>query len=213
MLILWKQLILSDHDFCSQLWNPHKVGDIQSLELMQRSFLSKISGMHHFSYWDQLKELKLSSLERRRERYIAIYIWRILEGSAPNISDSHGISFKWHPRRGRVCIVPPISSSTPARIQTIRFASFAVKGPRIFNSLPRSLRNFTGGTVDVFKHRLDTYLQNVPDQPLIPGYTEYRSVDSNSLLSWAAHQAWHRPEDTVVPMFQQSLRVDQPGSP
>ena len=71
----------------------------------------------------------------------------------------------------------------------------------------------TGGTVDAFKHRLDTYLQNVPDQPLIPGYTAYRSVDSNSLLSWAAHQAWHRPEDTVVPMFQQSLRMDQPGSP
>ena len=124
MLTLWKQLFLSDHDYCSQLWSPHKVGDIQSLELVQRFFLSKISGMHHFSYWDQLKELKLHSLEHRRECYIAIYIWRILEGSAPNISDSHGISFKWHPRRGRVCIVPPISSSAPARIQTIRFASF-----------------------------------------------------------------------------------------
>ena len=84
-------MILSDHDYCSQ----------------QRSFLSKIRGIHHFSYWDQLKELKLYSLERRRERYIAIYIWRILEGSAPNISDSHGITFKWHPTRGRVCIVPP----------------------------------------------------------------------------------------------------------
>ena len=107
MLTLWKQLNLSDHGYCSQLWNPHKVGDIQSLDLLQRSFLSKISGMHHFSSWDQLKEWKLYSLERRRERYIAIYVWRILEGSAPNISDSHGISFKWHPRRGRVCIVPP----------------------------------------------------------------------------------------------------------
>ena len=84
-------MILSDHDYCSQ----------------QRSFLSKIRGIHHFSYWDQLKELKLYSLERRRERYIAIYSWRILEGSAPNISDSHGITFKWHPTRGRVCIVPP----------------------------------------------------------------------------------------------------------
>ena len=161
MLTLWKQLILTDHDYwqlrlLTTMESPQSWWHIQSLEIVQRSFLSKISGMHHLSYWDQLKELRLYSLERRRERYIAIYIWRIHEGSAPNIRDSHGISFKWHHRRGRVCTVPPIPSSAPARVQTIRFASFAVKGPRIFNSLPRSLRNFTGGNVDAFKHRLDT---------------------------------------------------------
>ena len=28
MLTLWKQLVLCDHDYCSQLWNPDRVGDI-----------------------------------------------------------------------------------------------------------------------------------------------------------------------------------------
>ena len=72
MLTLWKTLVLCEHDYCSQLWNLDRVGDIQSLELLQRSFIRKISGMQHLSYWEQLKALKLYPLERRRERYIIL---------------------------------------------------------------------------------------------------------------------------------------------
>ena len=36
MLALWKQLIICDLDYCSQLWNPSKTGDIPVLELLQR---------------------------------------------------------------------------------------------------------------------------------------------------------------------------------
>ena len=94
MLTLWKTLILSDHDYCSQLWSPTTTGDIQALELTQRNFIRKISGMYKLSYWQQLKSLRLYSLERRRERYLIIYVWKILEGLVPNISDSHGITQK-----------------------------------------------------------------------------------------------------------------------
>ena len=45
MMTLWKQLILSDHDYCSQLWSPDKVGDIQLLEQLQRSYLREIEGL------------------------------------------------------------------------------------------------------------------------------------------------------------------------
>ena len=151
MLTLWKQLILSDHDYCSQVWSPEKVGDIQSLELLQRSYLRKIHGMQSLSYWDQLQQLGLYSLERRRERYITTNVWKILESIAPNISDDHSISAQKHPWRGRECRVPKVSTSAPSCIQAIHFSSFAVKGPRIFNSLPKHLRIFTGGTVDNFK--------------------------------------------------------------
>ena len=202
----WPWLLLTTMESSQSWWLPISRTRAAILQ-------SQISGLHHHSYWDQLKELKLHSLERRRERYIPICIWCILEGSAPNISDSHGITFKWHPRRGTVCIVPPISSSAPAQVHIC--LGFGPLQSRELESLTPCLgflRNLTAGTVDAFKRRIDTFLQNVPDQPLIPGYTAYRSVDSNSLLSWAAHQAWHRPECTVVPMFQQSFRVDQPGS-
>ena len=49
MLILWKSLVLPHHDYCSQLWSPSKVGDIQNLEMMQRSFVKKITGMKGLS--------------------------------------------------------------------------------------------------------------------------------------------------------------------
>ena len=50
MLILWKSLVLPHHDYCSQLWSPSKVGDIQNLEMVQRSFVKKITGMKGLSY-------------------------------------------------------------------------------------------------------------------------------------------------------------------
>ena len=216
MLTLWKQLVLtvSDHNYWSQLWSPDKVGDIQSLELLQRSYLRKIHGMQSLSYWDQLQQLGLYSLERRRERYIATYVWKILEGIAPNISDDHGISAQRHTRRGRECRVLKVSTSAPSRIQTIRFSSFAVKG--IFNSLPMHLRNFTGGTVDNFKHRLEVYLQNIPDEPLIPGYTAFRTVNSNSIIAWSAnlaHLAQHHLDDPAADISWQAERGDLTGLP
>ena len=36
--------------------------------------------------------------------------------------------------------------------------------------------------MDSFKRRLDRYLNTVPDEPQIPGYTAMRRTESNSLL-------------------------------
>ena len=114
MLALWKSLILPVHDYCSQLWNPHRIGHIQTLEQQQHAFVKKIYSVSHLSYWDQLASLRLYSLERRRERYIAIYTWKILEGLVPNIGTKHAaISAIWHPRRGRECIPYPKSLLLP----------------------------------------------------------------------------------------------------
>ena len=102
MLTLWKFLLLSEHDYCYQLWNPHHTGEVQSLEVLQHFFVKKISGVSHLSYWDQLSKMKMYCLERRRERYIAIYTWKILEGTVLNIgSDNNAITATWHARRGR----------------------------------------------------------------------------------------------------------------
>ena len=188
MLSLWKTLVLSDHDYCSQLWNPVRVGDIQSLELLQRSFIRKIRGTQHLSYWEQLESLGLYSLQRRRERYLAIYVWQILEGNVPNISEGpSGISAFWHNRRGRTCKVPNVLPTATVRIQNIRRGSFAIRGPMIFNCLPIHLRNLTGVSVVEFKAALDRHLRSTPDEPLIPGYTMYRTAETNSILDWALH--------------------------
>ena len=45
MLALWNQLILCDLDYCSQLWNPSKTCDIQSLELLPEILFT----LHHWN--------------------------------------------------------------------------------------------------------------------------------------------------------------------
>ena len=185
MTTLWKSLIMSHIEYCSQLWSPSTVGNIQALELLQKAFISRIDGMYGLSYWEQLSELKLYSLERRRERYQVIYTWRILEGQVPNI-DTTPIRSTHSDRRGRMCIPPSLSSSAPERIKSIRFASLAHKGPRLFNSLPTEIRNLTGCSVDCFKGALDRYLRTLPDEPLIPSMTKYKDCDTNSIIDWGA---------------------------
>ena len=55
------------------------------VEKVKLSFTRFISGMAGLSYTERLNDIKLSSLQRRRERYIIIYVWTILEGLVPNI--------------------------------------------------------------------------------------------------------------------------------
>ena len=191
MMILWKTLIRSKLEYCCQLWCPTITGDIQGLEQVQRNYIRKISGIQHLTYWQQLKQLSLYSLERRRECYSIIYIWKIMEGQVPNFShlDHAGIQVVWHPRRGRNCIVPRVNLRSSSYYQNIRYASFGIRGPRLFNILPAKIRNISGCSVDSFKHNLDKYLQTVPDEPQIKGYTATRRAESNSLIHMARFAA------------------------
>ena len=184
MLTLWKSQIQCHLDYCSQLWSPQKIGLIQTIELLQKAFFSRINGMYHLNYWDQLTHLKSYSLERRRERYQIIYTWRIIEGQVPNF-DCTPIESHQNERRGRLCRIPVITSAAPCSIKTIRSSSLPFKGPRLFNILPKDTRNLSGCDTLRFKRELDRFLASVPDQPHIPGLTQYRRVESNSVIDWA----------------------------
>ena len=81
-------------EYCCQLWNPWKAKDIQDIEAIQRTFTYKITEVQHLSYWERLHELKLYSLQIRRERYIIIYIWKITQHMVPNIDGTMGPKIK-----------------------------------------------------------------------------------------------------------------------
>ena len=109
-------------------------------------------------------------------------MWRILERHAPHfdLPWSCGIDSHWHIRRGRYCQVPRLSNQAPATVQSIRYGSFAVRGPRLFNTMPSELRNITNCSSESFKQALDTFLKkNIPDEPQTPGYTCMRRAESN----------------------------------
>ena len=54
-----------------------------------------------------LKSLGLYYLQRRRERYCIIYIWKMIEGLAPNFSNP--ITNTVSGRRGRSCVISHVN--------------------------------------------------------------------------------------------------------
>ena len=61
ILTLYKSIVRSHLEYCCPLWHPtSKIADIQELESVQR-----ISGLSSLNYWERLKSLKLTSLQRR----------------------------------------------------------------------------------------------------------------------------------------------------
>ena len=186
MVTLFKSLVMPILEYCTQLWSPVTLGLIRTLEGVQRSFTWGINNMRELNYWERLESLDLYSLERRRERYAIIYIWKILNNLVPNIcTGGDAVRAVVHVRRGKLCAVPPINNRSRASVRTRKEQSFSVRGPKLFNVMPRELRNCEDG-LGVFKGKLDRFLKKVPDKPSLPNYIQ--SAASNSLLDQLAQQ-------------------------
>ena len=84
-------------------------------------------------------------------------------------------------RTGHICERRALPSTTPGRIKTLLYSSLSQSGPRLFNVLPRHIRDTTGCPVTKFKRELDKFLQKLPDEPPVPGYTAYCRAASNSV--------------------------------
>ena len=185
MLTLWKSLVLPILDYCSQLWSPIKTGLIQEIENIQKSFTRKIYCEKRCDYWERLDTLGLYSLQRRRERYRIIYVWKILENLVPNVG-SDKIQSRSSLRHGRMCVVSLPLKNAPAEVKRLVEASFTVHAGNLFNALPKSIRNLTNVDLSTFKKKLDEYLSLIADEPQSPGYTDRRRAASNSLIHMIA---------------------------
>ena len=176
MITLYKSLVIPILEYCSVLWNPTAKTQIKRLEEIQKSFIRKIDNMRDKNYWDSLKELKVYSLQRRRERYRIIYIWKVLENLVPNINGK--IQTRENPRLGRLCnvVIPD------AKLQNIRDGTLPIQGAKLFNILPKEIRDMRNVPLQKFKGALDMYLKQIPDEPQITGYTACRRASSNSLI-------------------------------
>ena len=178
MLTLFKSIVLSRLDYGSQLWSPFLIKHITQLEKIQRSFTKHITGMNDMPYHERLKSLGLYSLQRRRERYCIIYIWKIIEGLAPNFSNP--ITSTFSGRRGRSCV---ISHVNVGRVGTLSYNSFRWRSIRLFNSLPMHLRSISSCSVLRFKTQLDIFLGSVEDLPCLPGFNN--SLDGGDCRWWS----------------------------
>ena len=197
MKILLKTLLVPVLEYACLVWCPNSVGLTSLLESVQAKFVSRFEeflepdleldmDVCRVNYWTQLKTLKLFSLERRRERYMILFLYKIMIKEYPNpgfilprldVADRNGI-----------VVEPKINLRAPAWVATVRGASFFVKGPKLWNIIPLELRqpefvnNPTPKLVNNFKSALDRYLETVPDQPSVNGLARYRPALTNSIL-------------------------------
>ena len=195
MLILLKTVLLPAVEYACVIWTPNESGLITLIESVQKKFTSRFSQFTEYDedlgmkvcttdYWQRLKALKIYSLERRRERYQILFLYKIIIGKYPNPGlDLSSIQI---PGRHSIKFRPKINLRSRDWVQTVRGASFFNKAPKLFNILPEQLRhpryliNPTLEDEQQFKSELDKYLVTVPDQPTTQGLTT--TAFSNSIL-------------------------------
>ena len=192
MLTLLKQLVYPTVEYNSVLWNPTDPTLIDSLEAIQRNFTRKIESPNlppNHDYWDRLKTFKLYSMQRRRERYSILYVWKVLHDLYPNpglhlntttsdhtIHPNEGIQLDAHQRRG---FTPKHNNNPPAWLDHCSVLSSCCK---LYNCLPIELRQPVPADKEPnfpeFKKKVDEWLAKIPDQPSCSGRPKIAATNS-----------------------------------
>ena len=160
--------------------------DIQAIEAIQRTLTYKITEEQHLNYWERLHELlKLYSLQRRRERYIVIYIWKITQHIVSNIDGNNGAHNK-NQKTSKTWNTVCYSVSNKQKTSTIpsRECNQCI-WPRLYNSLPKYLSDIESVKTEKFKFELDKFLETIPDQQKMPNYVT--ASGSNNILDQLTH--------------------------
>ena len=92
---LLQTLIISHVEYACVVWSPTVSYHIALIESVQRRFTSRFAQFQAYNedlqmpvctieYHERLKKLNIYSLQRRREWYIIIYMYKIIIGMVPN---------------------------------------------------------------------------------------------------------------------------------
>ena len=73
MMTIWKSLVQTKLDYCSQLWSPGDQASISKLEGVAKHFTAQVAGLQHMDYWDRLAALHLRIHKNAAARGIRSY--------------------------------------------------------------------------------------------------------------------------------------------
>ena len=186
LITLFKSLVIPVLEYCSPLWSPFDSFHVKLLERVQREYTKRISDFSTYQedlgydvcyipYQERLQKLNIFSLQRRRDRYMLIYVFKIIHGYQPNA----GFQWTFNARTGFHLSPFGHSDTCPHWVRKIRSNTIFDRGCRTFNLLPVNLRQ--GNVKNLperkhlssFKSALSTFLKTVPDLP---------DINDNSLL-------------------------------
>ena len=202
LLTLYRAYVIPRLEYASVLVSPYMIKDIERIESIQRSITFRIEGVKGMNYHQRLRFLNLYSLQRRRERYIAIYVYKISQKMVPN---DINLEFYDTNRFGLKCRQLKLPAST-THISTVRKNSFRSTGPALFNILPCVIKE--ASSLEQFKSRLDTFLKNIPDLPPTHGYP---SLNRNTIVEWVSGN--YNFQEIIQTLADRSIRCQPERGP
>lgn len=149
LICAYKTYILPILDYCSNIWNPYKLGDIDRLEKIQKHFTKRLIGLWTTPYKERLAICGLTSLEHRRLSSDVVLCFKIIHNLIAldfNTFFEYDVNNRTRGHNYKL-LVPKWKNQT-------RHNFFSVRIVPVWNSLPFKIVNCT--TVKQFKSCLST---------------------------------------------------------